>query len=1187
MFAKPYQKLKEYWLKHGNIPVQLGDAKLSNIGTLSSSNPPDPENIDKIIHISRERLLSKQHFLVSVASDKANFLPISLLQTGAKQSIAVCRIARYFSLDEFKIFIKEVQEVSKSDKSSNFDSPAKVKEIFSIPDQVANDIRGFEDSNQPLELLKNLSEALLAKINPIPIGTGFLVGGTHLLTNNHFIANQKIAEQCVAQFNYVRDDQGRIQSSIDYSFKPEILFVTDPSLDYTLVQLQSGIFTRQAGFSFNWIQLIEDDENIAPGGVPYLKINGGMNKFDQDRITELESAGYIKIDKIADDSTIMIWPSQENSENIKATREELNKLQNSLNKLDIKNCDPKKTEGDSVIIVQHSKGKPKQMANSNVIENGLYKNFLRYKTDSDYGSSGSPVFNAQWELVGLHHAAIPAETQDNYNQGNFDYQQGIRICRIIEDLKKKSVSNSKLASFIEDFVVTSEQLNYPPLPSALEFDGESSYVDLGAHNLSIAEGITFEAWIKRNSMSGDGTIVSQGLDFSLSWRVGKIWVNVCETEIYTIDSVLNENSWHHVALTLKENIIQIYLDGKTLHLSFIDYNKINSIPKNNIHIGCGKFGYFTGFMAEFRIWGIVRSDKEIQNNMYRRLSKDDQTELRGYWRFEEDKSYKVYNLLKATKNEEDNSNNCKKDGLGYGLQLNGKSDFIDCGKDEKFQIVDAITIEAWVQKSDSNNGVIVNQGGSWDKPGYCLWINENKIRVELQNNNHNHIFVDTGKAFGESGEDTTTSNFKLHKWYHIACTWSRNSTENIEIYVDGIKEETKIPPDSAKKLSDETIEEFQVNLNIGRAEGYGFHFEGAIAEVRLWKIARKENDIKKDMYVKLQGNEQGLVGYWPLDENEEDTARNLAHNDSYSDGVVCGGKWLKPYCDLATNQGEYGVAYRTNRLRASQYPGLPLPFGLKFNESSAHVDCASGEGLNISEAITVEAWVKHKFGNCLIWSWGGNVNEDSDNVEKGYSLSWHNGKIRVALCNVSEKTIVYSKENVSADRVWHHIAFTWDNISQEIAIYVDGRRQDSIVKGKSNAIVFEGQNKTIGLFAGSIDNFLANLFIGKKQGEETEYYDVVIADVRLWKVTRTQDDIKANMSRRLTGDEDGLVGYWRLDEGNKDNQEVSNLVPNRKSGKITGATWFPEPPKLTENPNTNQENTSEEEVAGSSPSITQ
>ncbi|MEH2247345.1 LamG-like jellyroll fold domain-containing protein [Nostoc sp.] len=832
--------------------------------------------------------------------------------------------------------------------------------------------------------------------------------------------------------------------------------------------------------------------------------------------------------------------------------------------------------GDSIIIVQHAKGKKKQIAlNDGVIDYGLYKKFLRYKTDSDYGSSGSPVFNNKWQLVALHHAAIFQPTDDTTKQQTVIAQQGIRICRIIEDLKKKSVSNPKLASFIEDFVVTSEQLNYPPLPSALKFDGESSDVDLGDLNLSIAEGITFEAWLNRNSMSSDGTIVSQGLDFSVSWRVGKIWINVGKNEFYTIDAVLNHNCWFHVAVTFSnDNSIVIYIDGKQQkHSSPLNVdNKNNDNSKNNLYLGCGNFGYFTGFMAEVWIWGVACSQDQIQKNMYRRLSKDDQTNLRDYYRFKEEQSYKVYNYFKvnkSTKNEEDNSNNLKEDELLCGLQLNGKNDFIDCGKDENFKIEDAITIEAWVKKSDHNDkGVIVNQGGSWDKHGYCLWINDNKIRVELQNNKH--IFVDTEKVFDKPGENTITSNFKLDKWYHIACTWSRNSTENIEIYVNGIKEETNIPQDSAKKLSDEPIEEFKVNLNIGRAEGYGFHFNGAIAEVRLWKIARTEREIKDYMHVQLTGDEQGLVGYWRLDEEEGNTAKNKVNDDGI--GIVCGGKWLKPYCLLANNQGAFGVAYRTNRLKASQYPGLPLPFGLKFNGKDDQVDCGN-ENLAVSKAITVEAWFKHKFGNCVIVS---QVEVDAD--QNGYSLSWNSGRIRVALQSQdsSEKKIVvvYTKENAPQDCVWHHIAFTWEQNSHEVSLYIDGRIQDCVVEGSCETIVFAGQTRSIGLFTGSLDNLTTNFLIGCKEEKET-YYNVAIADVRLWKVARTQDEIKANMSRRLEGNEKDLIGYWRLDDGGEDNLEVQNLVPNSQPGKITGATWFPQPPKpIYDKDTTNQENNS-------------
>jgi endonuclease G len=70
---------------------------------------------------------------------------------------------------------------------------------------------------------------------------------------------------------------------------------------------------------------------------------------------------------------------------------------------------PKILIGQPVHIVQHPDGQPKQYA---VHENRLIDltddGFLHYETDTLPGSSGSPAFSRDWEVVGLHHSAIPA-----------------------------------------------------------------------------------------------------------------------------------------------------------------------------------------------------------------------------------------------------------------------------------------------------------------------------------------------------------------------------------------------------------------------------------------------------------------------------------------------------------------------------------------------------------------------------------------------------------------------------------------------------------------------------------------------------------------------------------------------------------------------------------------------------------
>ena len=70
----------------------------------------------------------------------------------------------------------------------------------------------------------------------------------------------------------------------------------------------------------------------------------------------------------------------------------------------------KAEKGDPLNIIQHPRGGLKQIALRNneviVIPDGK-PDFLYYTTDTEPGSSGSPCFNDQWELVALHHSGVP------------------------------------------------------------------------------------------------------------------------------------------------------------------------------------------------------------------------------------------------------------------------------------------------------------------------------------------------------------------------------------------------------------------------------------------------------------------------------------------------------------------------------------------------------------------------------------------------------------------------------------------------------------------------------------------------------------------------------------------------------------------------------------------------------------
>ncbi|WP_189697916.1 trypsin-like serine peptidase, partial [Streptomyces chromofuscus] len=63
--------------------------------------------------------------------------------------------------------------------------------------------------------------------------------------------------------------------------------------------------------------------------------------------------------------------------------------------------------GEPVNVVGHPMGRLKEIAvRDNMLQVRL-DDFLHYRTDTEPGNSGSPVFNDQWEVVALHHSGVP------------------------------------------------------------------------------------------------------------------------------------------------------------------------------------------------------------------------------------------------------------------------------------------------------------------------------------------------------------------------------------------------------------------------------------------------------------------------------------------------------------------------------------------------------------------------------------------------------------------------------------------------------------------------------------------------------------------------------------------------------------------------------------------------------------
>ncbi|BAY64862.1 hypothetical protein NIES22_49620 [Calothrix brevissima NIES-22] len=111
--------------------------------------------------------------------------------------------------------------------------------------------------------------------------------------------------------------------------------------------------------------------------------------------------------------------------------------------------------------------------------------------------------------------------------------------------------------------------------------------------------------------------------------------------------------------------------------------------------------------------------------------------------------------------------------------------------------------------------------------------------------------------------------------------------------------------------------------------------------------------------------------------------------------------------------------------------------------------------------------------------------------------------------------------------VWSHWAFTKNAATGEMKIYLNGKLWHSQT-GKTIPIQPTTSVRLGGTDAGG-------------------YYSGSLDEVRIWNKVRSEAEIQSDMSRRLTGNEAGLVAYWQFTGG-----IAKDYSPNGYHGKIYG-----------------------------------
>lgn len=523
----------------------------------------------------------------------------------------------------------------------------------------------------------------------------------------------------------------------------------------------------------------------------------------------------------------------------------------------------------------------------------------------------------------------------------------------------------------------------------------------------------------------------------------------------------------------------------------------------------------------------------------------------------------------------------------YSMKFNGND---DCIRIDNFPFPSGdFTIAFWVRIDSSiDEPTPFSYAGDNSKNNTAAIINLKDIKVIINDS---------------PGSQSTGISLNDGKWHHLAVTWEKSSGALI-IYVDGMERIIKLDYNTGNNTpSGGTLVFGQEQDSLGGGFQSFQAFDGELSGVSVWGTVRTPMDIQEGMYTILKGDEDNLVGYWPMNtieingdiklEDKCGSNENPFHGDVIGSPEVAtldsqcssdvsflgnSSKGGSPFGKLSeiriwnTALSDEEIAVNSKIIPSGNEPGL-----------SAYYPMSEGAGLVIKDKssigenhcrLTTENWVGctarvGKLENSVTsfngQSWVSIPNHNDLNPTGSISLeAW----IKPSAIPADDLGIIIQKwdDNHPTAKRQYQLAMTDDGIF-ECYLSNDGRNYPSITSNhnielnKWTHVCFTYDGYKMKLYInGDFDREVyqsGNIYASDclveiggyvSRGYKNRYFKGEISDVRIWNCARTAEEVKSKMTSRLNGDETGLVGYWKLD-GNIEGK-IKNYVSNENDGSI-------------------------------------
>ena len=420
-------------------------------------------------------------------------------------------------------------------------------------------------------------------------------------------------------------------------------------------------------------------------------------------------------------------------------------------------------------------------------------------------------------------------------------------------------------------------------------------------------------------------------------------------------------------------------------------------------------------------------------------------------------------------------------GSKNSLSLDGIDDYVTvpANAGNNLNITGPLTLEAWVKYTP--NGLYQTivakecyaQAGCGG--GYTLQIsNTGKLRMVFYTSYNTYELI--------LGSQTIPTG----QWVHVAGVFDGNQRR---LYVDGALDVSA--NDSTAPGSSGTT-----GLKIGRRSNHNsLYFKGLIDEVRVSAAAVYTSNFNPEASLSASCDTRGL---WKFDgQTVDDSTGNNNPN------TLVGGSYSTDVAD-------------------------EVKHSLSLNGTDAYVSVPHSASLNITGAITVEAWVKY------------NSNGLYQNVVAkecypqtgcgGYALQISNtGKLRFVIYLSASNYLTVTGATTVTPGAWHHVAAVFDGSQRRV--YLDGA-QDGTASG------------SLGPISGT-----ANLSIGRRSSVSQYYFNGLVDEVRV--SAAALYTTSGFTPERSLGATCGTRGLWKFD-----GQVHTDISGNGNNGTAQGATAF-------------------------------